>query len=125
MRRWSLSSLCVRTGAILTVLLLFAGDIAFIANVTNFTLFVTFILINGAVIVLRYRSPGAVRAFRVPGTVGRMPVLPLAGIVSCFALLAAQEPAVLLFGLVLTAIGIVLLLAVKYLSGRHLTVPRQ
>lgn len=112
---WNAILLC----GILSAVLLFAGDIAFIANVTNFTLFVTFLLINGAVIVLRYRSPGAARLFRVPGTIGRMPLLPVAGIVACAALLAAQEPAVLLFGTVLTAIGIMLLLAVKYLAGRH------
>ena len=42
---------------VLSGMLIFAGDIAFIANVTNFTLFLTFIVINAAVIVLRVPFP--------------------------------------------------------------------
>ncbi|OPY38316.1 MAG: putative fructoselysine transporter [Methanoregula sp. PtaU1.Bin051] len=102
---------------VLAVVLLFVGDIAFVANVTNFTLFITFIMINAAVIVLRYHSPRAARAFRVPGSVGRLPVFPVMGIFFCTLLLAAQEPAVLLFGTVLTAVGVALMLVVKYLQA--------
>ena len=48
---------------VLSVMLLFAGDIAFIANVTNFTLFITFIVINAAVIVLRLPFPRCIPGF--------------------------------------------------------------
>lgn len=102
---------------ILSVVLIFAGDIAFIANVTNFTLFVTFIGINASVIALRYHSPGAPRAFRVPGSVGRLPLLPVAGIVFCILLLASQELPVLLLGTALTGAGILLMLAAGYFAG--------
>lgn len=37
---------------ILSMIFIFAGDIEFAANVTNFTLFVTFIVINAALITL-------------------------------------------------------------------------
>jgi APA family basic amino acid/polyamine antiporter len=103
---------------VLSVALLFIGDIAFIANVTNFTLFVTFIVINAAVIALRYHSPGAARAFRVPGSLGRLPLLPIAGIVFCVLLLAAQERTVLVTGAAITGIGIVLMLAAGFLATR-------
>jgi amino acid transporter len=65
--------------------LIFTGDIAFIANVTNFTLFITFIVINASVIALRYHSPDATRAFRVPGSVCRLPVLRSRGSSSVFS----------------------------------------
>jgi APA family basic amino acid/polyamine antiporter len=100
----------------LSVVLLFVGDIAFIAGVTNFTLFVTFIAINAAVIALRYHAPEAPRAFRVPGTVGRLPLLPVAGILSCILLLAAQEVPVLVLGSAFTGAGIVLMLLAGYLA---------
>lgn len=102
----------------LSVVLLFAGDIAFIANVTNFTLFITFIVINAAVVVLRYRSPGIPRPFRIPGSVGRLPVLPAAGILLCLFLLAAQELVVLALGAALTGTGIVLMFVARCLKDR-------
>ena len=103
---------------VLSVMLIFAGDITFIANVTNFTLFVTFIVINAAVIVLRYHSPDAPRAFRIPYSVGRLPLVPVAGIVFCLFLLAVQDLAVLSLGVVLTGLGVVLMFITgHYASG--------
>ena len=104
----------------LSVVLLFTGDIAFIANVTNFTLFITFIGINGSVIALRYHSPDAPRAFRIPGSFGRLPLLPVAGIIFCILLLASQEWTVLLLGTALTGVGIVLMLIAGYFSRARL-----
>jgi APA family basic amino acid/polyamine antiporter len=103
---------------VLSVMLIFAGDIAFIANVTNFTLFVTFIVINAAVIVLRYHSPHTPRAFRIPLSIGRLPLLPVAGIVFCIFLLAVQDPAVLALGVVLTGVGVVLMIITGYYASR-------
>ena len=86
---------------------------------TNFTLFITFMVINAAVIVLRYHSPDTPRAFRIPVSFGRLPLVPVAGIVSCLFLLAVQDPAVLMLGAVLTGLGVVLMfISGKYASGR-------
>jgi basic amino acid/polyamine antiporter, APA family len=104
----------------LSVVLLFTGDIAFIANVTNFTLFVTFIVINASVIALRYHSPKAARAFRVPGTVGRLPLLPVAGIIFCVLLLASQDWPILVLGAALTGAGIVLMVIAGYFTRARL-----
>jgi basic amino acid/polyamine antiporter, APA family len=93
---------------LLSLMFIFAGDIGFIAGVTNFTLFVTFIVINGAVIVLRYRYPGIPRPFHIPVTIGRLPVLPLAGLVLCIFLLAYQDLSILTLGFGLTLAGTVI-----------------
>jgi APA family basic amino acid/polyamine antiporter len=103
----------------LSSVLLFTGDIAFIAGVTNFTLFVTFIGINAAVIALRYHSPHTPRPFRVPGSIGRLPVPPVAGIFFCILLLVSQEPAVLILGTALMVAGIVLVLLAGYFPQRR------
>ena len=108
---------------ILAVVLVFAGDIAFVANVTNFTLFVTFIVINAAVVALRYRSPAAPRPFRVPGSIGRLPLLPVAGVLFCLFLISVQDPAVLALGIVLTVLGAVLMLVAGQLAGMAGDVP--
>ncbi len=90
------------------IIFVFAGEIAFVANVTNFMLFLTFVVINAAVILLRLRVPDEPRPFRVPGAVGRVPVIPVLGILTSLALLGQLEPVVLLIGFVLAALGIAL-----------------
>jgi APA family basic amino acid/polyamine antiporter len=102
----------------LSLLLIFAGDIAFIANVTNFTLFITFIVINAAVIVLRYHSPQTPRPFRIPFSIGRLPLVPVSGIFFCIFLLSVQDPAVLTLGLVLTGVGVVLMVIIGHYPSR-------
>ena len=104
---------------VLSLMLIFAGDIAFIANVTNFTLFLTFMVINAAVIVLRYHSPRTPRPFRIPYSIGRLPLVPVAGIVFCIFLLGVQDLAVLTFGLVLTGIGVVLMIIIGHYPSRR------
>jgi len=102
---WTAIAFC----GVLSIALLFSGDIAFIANMTNFTLFVTFIVINAAVIFLRYHSPESPRPFRIPLSIGRFPLFPLAGLVFCLFLLFQQDLPVLGFGIVLTVVGVVFL----------------
>ncbi|MGB4279184.1 MAG: amino acid transporter, partial [Methanoculleus sp.] len=76
-----------------------------------FTLFATFIVINASVILLRYRAPDLPRPFRIPGSIGSLPVLPVIGIASTLILLAHLEPLVLLLGgfMVVLAAAIALL----------------
>lgn len=93
---------------LLSMLFIFSGDIAFVANVDNFTLFVTFFVINAALILLRYKEPQMKRAFRVPLAIGKFPVLPLFGIMFCVFMLFQLEWNVLLVGAVLVVIGLVL-----------------
>ncbi len=111
---WIAISIC----GVLSGMLIFAGDIAFIANVTNFTLFVTFMVINAAVIVLRYHSPHTPRPFRIPYSLGRLPLVPVAGIIFCIFLLAVQDLAVLTLGVVLTGVGVVLLVITGHYASK-------
>jgi len=60
--------------------------IELVASVSNFTLFVTFVVINGAVIVLRFREPDVPRPFRVWGSLGRVPLVPVLGIASALGM---------------------------------------
>ena len=92
--------------ALVSMAFLSVGRIGFVANVTNFTLFATFIVINASVIVLRYRAPDAPRPFQVPGKIGSLPLIPVAGMISSLFLLAQVDPGVLLIGGILVALGI-------------------
>jgi APA family basic amino acid/polyamine antiporter len=96
--------------AVLSLIFLFTGDIAFVAKLTNFTLFVTFIVINAAVIVLRIHAPEAPRPFRIPGAIRGIPPIPVAGLVFSVFLLAQLTPLVIIAGLALASLGVVLTL---------------
>ena len=80
-------------------------DIAFVANVNNFTIFVTFMVINAALIVLRYRKPEVYRPFQVPFSWGRFPLLPCLGIFFNTFMLAQLDWQVMAIGLGLMMLG--------------------
>lgn len=101
------SIILVGGGALLFML---AGDIAFVANIANFTLFVTFVVVNLSVIILRYREPRSERPFTIPWNIGRFPLFPLLGLVACIFLLVQLETLVLGLGALLTGIGIVVVM---------------
>ena len=83
----------------------FLGDIAFVANVNNFTVFVTFMVINAALIVLRYRKSEVHRPFQVPLSWGRLPLLPVLGIFFNAFMLAQLDWQVMAIGLGLVILG--------------------
>ncbi|MEZ5407294.1 MAG: APC family permease [Acidimicrobiales bacterium] len=58
------------------------GDLTLVASVTDFAIYVVFVAVNLAVVVLRRRQPATPRPFRSPGAVGWVPVLPLLGLVA-------------------------------------------
>ncbi|WAI00561.1 APC family permease [Methanogenium organophilum] len=87
--------------AIVSMFFLLPGNIRDVALIANFTLFITFIVINAAVITLRRTMPDVPRPYRVPGTVGRVPVPAVLGIVTCLFFLFQLDWQILLIGIVL------------------------
>ncbi len=89
----------------LSMIFVLAGDIEFAANVTNVTLFVTFIVVNAALVMLRYKAPELERPFKVPLAIGKLPLLPLLGLALCIFMLAQLSGQVLAVGVILTVLG--------------------
>lgn len=81
------------------------NDIAFVANINNFTLFLTFMVVNAVLIVLRYKKPEAARPFRVPLSLGRLPLLPLLGVAFNAFMLLQLSSEVLVIGAGLAILG--------------------
>ncbi len=54
-----------------------SGDITLVAGATNFAVFVGFAAVSLSLIILRFRQPEIERPFRVPLSIGRLPVLPV------------------------------------------------
>jgi APA family basic amino acid/polyamine antiporter len=92
-----------------SMLFIFLGELKTIANLTNFTIFLIFILVNTSLIYIRYRNPQT-SGFRVPGNIGRFPVMPALGIItSCFMIINLSID-VLILGAILVIIGILIAL---------------
>ncbi|MBN2603990.1 MAG: amino acid permease [Candidatus Thermoplasmatota archaeon] len=98
---------------IATVFLIF-GNIKTVANLTNFTIFATFILVNSSLIYLRIKKPIS-SGFRVPLSIKNIPILPVFGIITSFFMIINLSYDVLLIGLVLIIVGfIVHFLLIRY-----------
>jgi APA family basic amino acid/polyamine antiporter len=93
-------------GAVLcSILFLSLGSIRDVALVANFTLYVTFFVINATVIALRIRMPDRPRPFRVPLAVGRVPLLPLLGMATCVLFLFQLDAKILAIGAAIIVIA--------------------
>ena len=83
------------------------GDLTLIASVTDFAVYVVFLAVNAAVIVLRRTAPDASRPFRSPWAIRRVPVLAVLGSVAALAMLPQLEVSSLWLGAGLLAAGLV------------------
>ncbi len=93
---------------ILSLSFLLFKRIDIIAELTNFTIFITFALVNLALIILRYKMPKAKRQFTVPLAIGKFPILPLFGFLTSLFMILNLKLFVIISGLIVTAVGIVL-----------------
>ncbi len=65
---------------IVAVILLPLGEVEIVASVSSLATMIAFIAVNAALIVLRIHQPNKRRPFKVPLTVGKLPILPCLGI---------------------------------------------
>ena len=89
------------------VMIVALKNIAVVANLTNFTLLAAFSIINVAVVILRYREPQTERPFRIPGNIGKFPLIPLVGMITSLIMLSYVGLTPILIGLGVAAVGIV------------------
>jgi len=72
----------------LSALLVPLGSIQVLAELSSLTALLAFLAVNLALIVLRYRLPDQNRPFRIPFSVGRMPIVPVVAVASICVLMA-------------------------------------
>jgi len=92
---------------ILTMAFFLVGEIEKVANLTNFTVFATFIVINAALIKLRYDKRDMKRPFKVPVNIGWFPVLPALAIITTFFMMMNVGIDAVVDGVILILLGIV------------------
>jgi APA family basic amino acid/polyamine antiporter len=89
-----------------------AGDLGLIASVTDLAVYAIFVAVNVSLIRLRYTRPDARRTFRVPLSVGKTPLPPIAGAVTAVVMLAYLEPAAWAIGAGALGLGILVWAAI-------------
>jgi APA family basic amino acid/polyamine antiporter len=83
------------------------GELAFAAGASNFAIFVAFGAVCLSLTVLRFRQPDLPRPFRLPLAWGRLPLLPVVGVVLVAVQMANLSPDVLALGAGLFVSGVV------------------
>lgn len=97
---------------IFSILFTFIADIGLIAELTNFTLFLTFAVINLALLALRYKYPNKERKFKIPLNIGKFSIFAFAGFLSCLFFMSQLTYEVVIGGLGLIALGVIFYLVV-------------
>ncbi|HEY7459428.1 MAG TPA: amino acid permease [Xanthobacteraceae bacterium] len=96
---------------VLSIVLLPIGDLTVLAGLSSFSALIAFLAVNATLIAMRYQEPKLHRPFRVPLSVGRLPLLPVAAIASILLLLAFFEWEIYFggaIGIALTAVAFLL-----------------
>lgn len=95
-------------------------DVGFVASVTDVAVYLEFLAVNATVVILRYRLPAAPRPFRIPFTLGRVPVIAVLGFLATLLMLSRVDALPLLLGGGVTLAGLAVALAVTRLhqAGR-------
>ncbi len=82
------------------------GDLALVASVTDFAIYVVFIAVNVTVILLRFWQPKRRRPFAIRGTIGKVPVTPVLALGTIGLLMPSLRFAALLLGAAVMAAGL-------------------
>lgn len=91
---------------IFTAVFVFFKDVTVVASLTDIALFLTFIVVNLALIWLRYKLPNKRRPFKSPLNIGNFSVLAALGVVTSAYMLIHFEKDVWAIGVALIVLGL-------------------
>ncbi len=89
----------------LSMIFVTLDDLRLVAGITNFTTFVIFASVNFSLIWLRYKKPKINRPFKVPLNIGKFPLIPFLGLISCLFLVFHLELLAIVLGIIILASG--------------------
>ena len=95
------------------------GDVAVVAGVTDFAVFVVFIAVNVTVILLRFWQPKRRRPFKIGGTVARVPVTAVLALGTVGLFLPSLDPTALAIGGAMTGVGLLVHAALVVARSRQ------
>jgi APA family basic amino acid/polyamine antiporter len=93
---------------VFSILFLGFGKIETVANITDFLIFFTFIIINLSAIRVRYKGYESLRDFKIPLNIGKFPIIPVLGVLSCILLMAYMDFEIIFYAALLIIAGFVI-----------------
>ena len=93
---------------IFSILFLSFGKIEIVANITDFLIFFTFIIINLSAVRIRYKGFDKLRDFKIPLNIGKFPLIPVLGIASCVILMIYMNFEIIFYSVLLIIAGFVI-----------------
>lgn len=99
----------------LSMFFILLENIDFVANLTSLGVFFTFALVNLSVIWLRYKKQDFNRPFKTPLNIGKFPVIPFLGLLSCLLMVSQFNLNVLFLGSVVLGLGVIFFFVYKKL----------
>jgi APA family basic amino acid/polyamine antiporter len=93
------------SAAVACGLILF-NDLSLLAAATDVLVYVTFVFVNLVTIVLRKTEPNLERPFRIRGTIGWVPIIPVLGLIVVVVVSGQLELRAAFLATVLIAIGV-------------------
>ena len=115
-RRVPLNALLV--SALVACILILFNDLSLLAAATDVLVYVTFIFVNVVTIVLRKTRPDVERPFRIRGTIGWVPIVPVLGLVVVLVVTGQLEFRATLLAALLIALGVAVHWAQRYSEFR-------
>jgi APA family basic amino acid/polyamine antiporter len=98
--------IAIGVSAVVAAVFVLLRDLTLVASVTDLAIYLVFIAVDLAVVILRFRLPDHPRPFRAPGAIGRVPVIPVLGLLAVLIMLPALRWEALALGAGLCAIGL-------------------
>lgn len=83
---------------VIACLLLPLNKVEVLASISSFATILAFVAVHAALVVLRFRAPDQERPFRIPLRIGRLPILPVLGVITSILLLLQYETTVYMVG---------------------------
>jgi len=90
----------------LSAVFVLLGDVGLVASVTNFMIFLVYLVVNLALISLRLKGATGTGGFRSPFNVSKVPIFAVLGAVSSIAMLFQFNATIVLISVVATVLGI-------------------
>jgi len=91
---------------IFTAVFAFFENIQVVAGIADFSLFIVYGFVNLSLIILRFKQPHKERKFKVPLNMGKLPLLPLLGLMLTVLLAANLDLLVILLGIIIVFVAI-------------------
>lgn len=99
-------TLAIALSFLLASLFVLVENLGLVAEITNLGTFITFISVNLSAIWLRIKMPDLDRPFKTPLQVGKVPIIPLAGLLSSGLLITQLSYESIVYGSIALLIGL-------------------